>query len=323
MNIYKYVLESKKYVSEHFEKDNICFLDIETTGFSREYNNIYLIGLLYFNAEDNNWCLIQFFADHIDEEKKLLEDFNNFINRFDLIITYNGERFDLPFINHRLKKFNIESKLYDINNFDIYKKIKINNSYLNFKNLKLKTIEENLNIYRTDEYSGKDCINFYYQYIKTEDMTLKNKILKHNYDDLYYLIDILQIFDVIRDIKTTYVDYNDKRIEIKIDDIIVDNDVFNISCQMSPTDKDINIVYFQEGFNINWKEKRLLINLEIKEGFITPTKKCLFIDTSHFKATIKDNSQYMVPDNIILLRVENKYEMKNIKNIINLLISFI
>ncbi len=100
------------------------FLDIETTGLSRKFNQIYLIGLVHFNHEYNNWHLSQFFAEHIDEEHILLEQVNKYISNFDLIITYNGESFDIPFIKYRSKIYKINEIISSIDSFDIYRKIK-------------------------------------------------------------------------------------------------------------------------------------------------------------------------------------------------------
>lgn len=323
MHVYDYIIESKQYKFNKFKKENICFLDIETTGLSRKSNHIYLIGLIYFDINNSSWNLKQFFADKIEEEKELLEKLNNFINKFKTIITYNGESFDLPFIKHRLNKFHIKPKFDNISSFDIYRKVRRNSSYLNLKNYKLKTIEESLGIYRSDEHSGKDCIGFYYQYVKTGDKELLSKILKHNYDDLYYLMDILRIFDTIKDIKTTYVKVNNIKIKVEIADIIIKGDLLSIICE---TSKDtVNIAYYGEFFSIRWEEKSLTIDLEFREALITPTKKCLFVNISDWPSDnkLEDSSQYLTPKDIILLKVEDKFEMDNIKNIIVELISYV
>ncbi|HSH36204.1 ribonuclease H-like domain-containing protein [Schnuerera sp.] len=323
MEIYEDSLVNKNFIFDYFDKNRACFLDIETTGLSRKYNHIYLIGLVYFNIQQNKWYLKQFFANNIKEEKDLLKEFNSFIKNFNLIITYNGDSFDLPFIKYRLEKFNINNNMINVESFDIYRKIRANSAFLNFKNLRLKTIEENLGIYREDEYSGKDCINFYHQYMNREDNILKEKILKHNYDDLYYLVDILKIFDVIKNIKTIFINYNGKNLNVCIEDIIIVGDVFKIICNTSSIDEEINIIYYQDTYNINWQSESIIIDLEIKEGFITPTKKALFLDKANLPSNIQltDLSQYMVPDDIILLKVENKYIVENIKNIIQKLLN--
>lgn len=325
MDIYEYLIESKNFFDKYFGEKKICFLDIETTGLSRKYNNIYLIGVIYFDENKDKWYLKQFFANHFDEEKILLEKFNSFISKFNLIVTYNGDSFDIPFIKHRFNKYNINSNIMSIESFDIYRKIRANSSYLNLKNLKLKTIEESLGIYRKDEYSGKDCISFYHQYMNSRNHILKEKILKHNFDDLYYLVDVLEILEVIDDIKTLYIKYNGNKMKTKIENIIIMGDVFKIFCNTSLIDEDINIIYYQTGFSVSWQSNSITLNIEVREGLITPTKKALFLNKANFPSRIelKALSQYIVPDNIILLEVEGKYIMENVKNLIRELIYYV
>lgn len=326
MDIYKYYIETNNDIKKYISNNNICFLDIETTGLSREYSYVYLIGFVYFSIEDNSWCLEQAFINHIEDEYQLLDYINKFISNFDLLITYNGDSFDLPFIKKRSSINNINSKILDMQSFDIYREIRKNRSYLDFKNMRLKTIEENLGIYREDEYSGKDCIDFYYEYMNTRDLILKEKILKHNYDDLYYLLDVMKIFDLIKDKKSTIVSTDKENVKVEIQDITVDKDIFKIFSITSSMKDEINFVYHEESFSIIWQsENNLIINLEVQEGFITPTKKCIFINKNNLPSIIslKDLTQYMVPDSIILLKVEDKYQMKNIKAIINNLISYV
>ena len=287
MEIYEHFIKPEEDLSKYFSENNICFLDIETTGLSRKYNQIYLIGLVYFNAEKNSWCLTQFFASSLNEEEELLKKFNSFICDFELLVTYNGESFDIPFIKYRSKVYGIDNKTLNIISLDIYRKIKKDNSYLQLENLKLKSIEESLGIYREDEYSGKDCINLYYQYINTREMIFKQNILKHNYDDLYYLLSIVKIFDTIKDIKSTAIDLNGHRVDIKVEDITVDADILKISSSTSATYEHINVIYYEDSFNINWQDKaNLYVDLEVNEGFITPTKKCLFINKINLSANM-------------------------------------
>lgn len=326
METYYNKIEPKLDIHKYFPGNNICFLDIETTGLSRKYNQIYLIGLVFYDIEKNNWHLIQLFADNPKEEKEILNNLNDIIPRFDLIVTYNGDSFDLPFIEYRMKYYNMENRLLDIDSFDIYREIRINSSYLELDNLRLKTVEESLGIYRDDQYSGKDCIDYYFQYIKTKNSHYKKNILKHNYDDLYYLLEIVEIFDIIENIKTVAINSKKDTIHIKILDITITEDVLTITCNTTPLSKEMNIIHYCENFNLRWINKTsLLIDLNIKEGFITPTKKCVFIHKFDLPIynSLKDLSQYMVPDNLILLKVEKKLIIKNIKSIIYQLVLYI
>lgn len=321
-----YLIDFKIDISTYFPNRKICFLDIETTGLSRKFNQIYLIGLVYLNDKDGGWYLSQFFANNIDEEGQLLEQLNKVILNFDLLITYNGDSFDIPFIKYRSNFHNVVDRISNIDSFDIYRNIRSHSSYLPFKDFKLKTIEESLNIYREDKHTGKDCINLYYKYLDSGDTILKKKILKHNFDDLYYLVDVIQIFDVIQDIKSVSIDLCNEIIPIQINNITTSGDIMQIISNTLVTKSEMNLVYFADSFNIIWqKNTQITLELDVKEGYITPTRKCLFVNKSKLPQSIdiKDMTDYMVPEDIIILKIDDKYQMDNLKNIIEQLILYV
>ena len=45
-----------------------AFFDIETTGLSPKASSLYLIGMMYFNQEEEHWELCQWFADDYQSE---------------------------------------------------------------------------------------------------------------------------------------------------------------------------------------------------------------------------------------------------------------
>ncbi|NLY66044.1 MAG: ribonuclease H-like domain-containing protein [Tissierellia bacterium] len=319
MKIYNHILNPPdyKFNFKNFSIEDICFLDIETTGLSKENNLIYLIGLIHYNKENSSWNLVQYFADSKNEEKNILKEFNCLINNFELLITYNGLSFDIPFIDHRLNKNGLKSNLKKLKNFDIYRRIKKESPYLELENLRLKTVEKSLGIFRDDKYTGKDCIKFYYEYLDSKDERLLERILKHNYDDLYYLVPVMKIFDIVEDAKTIPLILQNREVKIKIRDIDLKGDMFQICSESNIKVKDI--IYYTDEYNFQWIENKLKIRFESKKGMITPTKECIFVNVSNwpFKKNLKDLSQYMVPNNIILLKVEEKFVMDNIKLILN------
>ena len=66
-----------------------AFLDIETTGLSPEYADITMVGLLDFDG----------YRAFVRDEN--LEDLREAIEEYDLVVTFNGASFDLPFIEHK------------------------------------------------------------------------------------------------------------------------------------------------------------------------------------------------------------------------------
>lgn len=305
-------------LENYFEKDNICFIDIETTGLNRNNNMIYLIGVLYLDCTTDNWILNQYFAQDMDKEQGILEKFIDDISHFDKIITFNGESFDLPFIEHRLNKYGINYVFDKSKSFDLYQLIKKNRYYLNLPNLKLKTIELSLGYIREDIYSGYDCIGFYYDYIKSGNILLKENILKHNYDDLVHMLDIIRIIDVLDDKKSFYLDLQNTTIKFTIENIEVNGDILNIKGILNPLLEN-NIRYYFGNYSIITEKLNLFtLSIEIKRGYITEEKQCIYIDISKIDQLkrLKDTTNYKLPPNILVLMIEKNYCIDNIKNLL-------
>ena len=74
-------------------------LDIETTGLDPSRNR-FILGGLY----DCSTCTIhQYFAEKRSEEPEALAGFLSVLDSLDMVITYNGRHFDMPFIEKRLR----------------------------------------------------------------------------------------------------------------------------------------------------------------------------------------------------------------------------
>ncbi len=297
---------------------NPCFLDIETTGLSRYKSFIYLIGILYYDNTKESWILKQFFMDNPQEEKLLLKNVMDYISKFDVIINYNGDSFDIPFINYRLEIYGLDTSIPKEKSLDLYSIIRKNSYLFELPNLKLKTIENFLGINREDIFSGRDCINFYNQYIVNKDPILEERILRHNHDDLYYLIDIIVILDMIKDKKSFNILCDKEELRFHIDDVKTIKDFLSISGSIDGNVSN-KIIYYGDNYKILISPDRLFeLSLEIKRGLITPEKKCLFINRKDY--LIEDSmiwkSDYKTPKDIILLDVDGKYYIENIKKVI-------
>lgn len=101
--------------------DQLLFFDIETTGFSPASSSLYLIGMLSF--ENGCWNLTQLFAESLSDEQMLLETFFQILAQKKLLIHFNGDMFDIPYITKCAAQYGILAPFSSIESFDIYKKI--------------------------------------------------------------------------------------------------------------------------------------------------------------------------------------------------------
>jgi hypothetical protein len=175
--------------------DDILIFDIETTGFSRQSTKVMLIG--YVEMSQGIGKLSQLFCNSLSEEKEILIDFMNTIKNYTYFMTYNGDAFDIPYLNARYKANGIDFTIDKSRNIDMLKFTRKHINELQLDNYKLKSVEKLLGIHRSDEISGKESIDLYFSYLKSHDKLLLDKILLHNYDDIKNMYPLLGLTDLV------------------------------------------------------------------------------------------------------------------------------
>ncbi len=170
---------------------DLLFFDIETTGFSGDTSQLYLIGCTYYDGF--GWRLIQWFADTRKAEAELLEAFFTFLSRFRILIHFNGDGFDIPYLLKCCRRLGLPYNFDSVVSLDIYKKIRPYRRLLGLENMKQKSIEQFLGVSREDKYSGGQLIEVYREYLTTKDQPLYDLLILHNADDLRGMPSILPI----------------------------------------------------------------------------------------------------------------------------------
>ena len=172
-------------------REDLLFFDIETTGFSGASSQLYLIGCVYFDGF--GWRLIQWFADTRGCEAQLLDAFFSFMKDFRVLVHFNGDGFDIPYLLKCCSRLGLSHSFDGIESLDIYKKIKPLRSFLGLESMKQKAVEAFLGVSREDVYTGGELIDVYRRYLYTGDEDLLRLLLLHNEDDLKGMPAILPI----------------------------------------------------------------------------------------------------------------------------------
>lgn len=90
------------------DRDAVVFLDTETTGIQGGTGMCpFLVGLGYFAGDD--FHMAQYFIRDFDEEPSMLSAIGEFLERFRLVVTYNGASFDIPLMETRFTLARLES----------------------------------------------------------------------------------------------------------------------------------------------------------------------------------------------------------------------
>lgn len=276
---------------------NHFVFDIETTGLNSTYCKVILIGIMF--NQNNKTIIKQFFANTEDDEKELLLSFVDSIKNYKNHITFNGLTFDIPFLNNRLKKHNINFSICKNNDIDILKLIKPFKEKLSLSDCKLKTIEKYLGIYREDTIYGKESVDLYKDYTLNQDINLKEKILLHNYEDIYYLGVIFKIKDILKDkLNIVYINTNNTALELVPLNFKISKNLLCIKYTAFEGEL-FNINIYNDSYSITSDEKHIILNLLLNKGKDSNDNVILFYKLSKI-IPLKFNESFL-EDNIYSL----------------------
>jgi uncharacterized protein YprB with RNaseH-like and TPR domain len=190
-----YHIESQETVDlANIGNINPLIFDIETMGFSSV--PIILIGMA--RIKNDELLIDQYLSRSTREEPAMLRAFMDHVMKHDTIITFNGTRFDIPFVEDRLSYHKIEETLYNkthhdalpLSRYEWKKKL---------PNCKLGTLEKHiLGIEREDDVPSRSVPDFYRSYVKNKNVGPLVPIIGHNRQDL---ITLARIFSKLRESK--------------------------------------------------------------------------------------------------------------------------
>ena len=201
--------------------EDVLFFDIETTGLSARSAGLYLIGVLTYT--DKNWMLLQYFCEDVSDEPAVLQAFFELLRTKKILISYNGDGFDIPFLRHMVEQYGLRAPrphhstvLHDradcpatdgsaiddtrplysfdtVESFDLFKKFRPLKHLLGLPDLKLKSCERFLGIDREDRFTGGELIEVYFEWQKTKAPALLDTLLLHNAEDIANLPNLLPL----------------------------------------------------------------------------------------------------------------------------------
>lgn len=159
--------------------------DIETTGFDRKRTQVVLVGMIVPTGE--GLLFKQIFSEGPGDEIPLLVEMIRDLGDREVLISYNGDRFDIPYLNARYHHHHLDYRIAPHLSFDLIRYFRDNRRVYNLPDLKLKTVERVLGIDREDGISGGESVALYLDYLRTRDSETLERILLHNHDDIVNL----------------------------------------------------------------------------------------------------------------------------------------
>ena len=149
-----------------------AYIDIETTGLTFAASEITVVGIYLCRGDDTDF--IQFVGRDITADA-ILEA----LEGVEIIYTYNGSRFDLPFIHSQLGidlagLFRHRDLMYDCWGKNLYGG--------------LKGVEKQLGITRNlPDMNGWEAVKLWWKYVDSFDLDALNKLCEYNKEDVVNL----------------------------------------------------------------------------------------------------------------------------------------
>lgn len=247
-------LNLSKKLESTWPLGKVLLFDIETTGLKKETTYVYLIGCAYF--ENGNWQLNQYLACSALDEREVIKEFLDLASNFDVLVHFNGDRFDIPYIAYKAQYYGFNFDFGKFDSFDIYAHAKCLKKIINAEKMSQKSIEEFLNIHRDDKYDGGRLIPIYYEYEQTFDEKLEELLLLHNHDDIEGMFKIMPILNYLDIIEGNFVFESYEEYQNTL--------ILNFTLPNKIVREFENKIF--DGVNLFAKDYLLQINIDIFEG---------------------------------------------------------
>lgn len=119
-----YVLKNKDN-NKWLEEERIAFLDIETSGFSANFDYMLSWSIKYLNGDVKHDVISKRDIDSLKFDKRILESLIKELENIDTVVTYYGQRFDIPFLRTRAMMESLEFPAYgEKRHVDLYFSVK-------------------------------------------------------------------------------------------------------------------------------------------------------------------------------------------------------
>ncbi len=168
---------------------SVAYLDLETTGLRN--TPLFLIGLMYSEGEE--LILDQLFARDYTEEVAVLSFVSQLLDSREVLVTFNGNTFDVPFLADRMTYHNLPMVM-PRSHVDL---LPVSRSLMKGRtpNNRLQTLERFvLGRKRTGDIPGSEIPGAYHEFVRTRDARQMAAVIHHNRLDLLSMMELITVY---------------------------------------------------------------------------------------------------------------------------------
>ncbi len=285
------------------DPEKILFFDIETTGLSAYGSALYLIGAVHF--KDGLCHFRQWFSESLSQEVPVLLSFFDYCRGFDTLLHFNGDTFDIRYLQGLADQYGLETPFDGMESYDILKQVRKRRKVLGLTSCRQKCIEQFLGIGREDVFDGGELIPVYEEFQRTKSEKLLRLLLLHNEDDLKGMPEILPVLN--------YVDVFTERAPFTVKEVfrnrsgskfyaVLDADAhFPVTCEYTNED----------GITVHFEKDELIVTLPLYTGelkYFYPNYHEYYYLPAEDRAIHKKVARFVEPEHRVNCTPENCYQ---------------
>jgi hypothetical protein len=166
--------------------ERIAFLDTETTGVHGGAGMCpFLIGVGYFRGGD--FEVVQYFIRDFHEEASMLLALEGLLSAFELLVTYNGQSFDVPLVENRCVLSRCTSPFGRMAHLDLLFMAR-RLWRAGHGSCRLTALEQEiLGFFRGPDIPGAEIPRAYFDYLASSDAISLRSVFSHHVDDILSL----------------------------------------------------------------------------------------------------------------------------------------
>ncbi len=168
---------------------SVAYLDLETTGLRN--TPLFLIGLMYSEGEE--LILDQLFARDYTEERAVLSFVSQLLDSREVLVTFNGNTFDVPFLADRMT-FHDLPMVMPRSHVDL---LPVSRSLMKGRtpDNRLQTLERFvLGRKRTGDIPGSEIPGAYHEFVRTKNARQMAAVIHHNRLDLLSMMELITVY---------------------------------------------------------------------------------------------------------------------------------
>jgi len=178
---------------EGLDLSRVLFIDTETTGLAGGTGTyVFLMGMGWIEGKE--FIVEQLFMRDFIEEQALLWRTVQLVSEYDILVSFNGRRYDVPLFDTRLILNRIDGRLGEMPHLDLLHPARLLYGGI-FDNCRLQTLEKELmGQYRYGDVPGAEIPRLFFEYLTSGDAGSLLPVFEHNVLDVVTLLTLTAHF---------------------------------------------------------------------------------------------------------------------------------